>query len=217
MTKKLTHEYVKSYIESFLGYRLLSKKYINETAKLSIQCPKGHSWDVCFASFRSGNRCAICRGTKRKTIEEAKNLFEKHGYQLLDKEYINSKHKMRLLCPKNHVCHISYRRFDEGGRCTFCSGRRKKTFEEIKTIYVNTGHILLEKEFKNTKTKMRSLCPKGHLCHMTYDRFVNSKYKCLECSGNAKKTIKDLKLKFEKHGHTLLAYKYINAYYRFLL
>lgn len=151
MYNRLTYDYVKEYIESYLGYKLLSKEYKNETTKLLIQCPKKHYWNTSFASFRSGNRCATCGGTKRKTIEQAKALFEKYNYQLLDETYINSKHKMQLLCPKNHVCYISYRRFDEGGRCTFCSGRRKKTIEEVKHIYAEAGHILLEKDFKTNK------------------------------------------------------------------
>lgn len=40
--RKLTYQEVKSYIESFIGYILLSKEYKNAQTKLKIQCPEGH-------------------------------------------------------------------------------------------------------------------------------------------------------------------------------
>ena len=42
MPKKLTYEYVKNYIESFEGYKLLSEEYKNAHIKLQLKCPEGH-------------------------------------------------------------------------------------------------------------------------------------------------------------------------------
>ncbi|MFW6377676.1 MAG: hypothetical protein ACOCZ5_03420 [bacterium] len=44
MPKKLTYEHVKSYIESFEGYKLLSEEYENNRTKLKIQCPEDHTF-----------------------------------------------------------------------------------------------------------------------------------------------------------------------------
>ena len=59
--KKLTLEYVKSFIENE-GYTLLSKEYLNAAIKLTLLCPNGHIYKVTWNNFsrKNGSRCPIC-------------------------------------------------------------------------------------------------------------------------------------------------------------
>lgn len=73
--KRLTLEYIKEYVESF-EYKLLSNEYINDASKIILECPKGHIYNTCtFASFRSGNRCPICRESRGE--KEVKRILDK--------------------------------------------------------------------------------------------------------------------------------------------
>lgn len=57
-------EEVSHYIED-RGYKLISKEYINNRSKITLQCPEGHIYETNYHSFRDnggvqGNRCPIC-------------------------------------------------------------------------------------------------------------------------------------------------------------
>jgi hypothetical protein len=109
-----------SYITSSFkneGYTLLSKKeeYINEKSKLYIKCSKGHEFKSTFSFWKRGNRCPICNFNSRKlTYEFVKEQFEKEGYILLSKEYINNSQKLKYLCPKGHIHFITYAGWSSG-------------------------------------------------------------------------------------------------------
>ena len=81
------------------GYTLLTKNYINNKQKLEYLCPKGHKYSITFHNWLHGNRCAVCVGLAKKTIEEVRNSFEEEGYILLTNKYLNSKQKLEYVCP----------------------------------------------------------------------------------------------------------------------
>jgi hypothetical protein len=57
--QKYTIEEVSLYMDS-LGFKLLSKKYINNKEKLFIQCPEGHIFESTFTHFKNSHSCKIC-------------------------------------------------------------------------------------------------------------------------------------------------------------
>lgn len=68
-SRKLIHEF--DVIEHLAteGYKLLSE-YKNSSAKIEIQCNKGHRYSSTYIQFKSGNRCARCNISKgEKRIE----------------------------------------------------------------------------------------------------------------------------------------------------
>ena len=71
--KRFTYDYIKSYIESFEGYELLSTEYINASKKLQILCPKGHEFACSYNKFKQGQRCPICQESKG---ESSRQYFE---------------------------------------------------------------------------------------------------------------------------------------------
>jgi len=82
--KKLTYEYVKSYIEKE-GYQLLSKKYKNNSTELLLKCPEGHGYKVKFYSFKQGCRCPICWNESKssKDEKELQDYIETLGYNII--------------------------------------------------------------------------------------------------------------------------------------
>jgi hypothetical protein len=48
------------------GYTLIShhSSYQNRFTKITVKCPKGHTYDTSWTNFRTGSRCAICNTYK---------------------------------------------------------------------------------------------------------------------------------------------------------
>lgn len=198
---KLTLEQVR---ESFNkeDYTLLSKRYVNVYSKLEYRCPKGHEHAITWSGWKKGNRCLTCAGQIKPSLEFVIETFEKEGYTLLSKEYINSKTKLNYICPDNHKHSVSWCHWQEGIRCPTCAS--------IKTsIRISgAGHsnwkggisyepycpIWQDKEYKND-IKLRDgnkclnpTCNKKddrlHIHHIDYDKKNCSPYNLITLCGS---------------------------------
>lgn len=80
----------------------------------------------------------------------------------------------------------------------------------------NSDYIMIS-NYIDSKTKINYICPNGHRHHITWNNW-NKGARCPSCAGNAKPTIKFVKVEFSKEGYILLSVEYINAnsalYYR---
>ena len=56
---RLTIDHIKRNAEE-IGYKLLSKEYINSGEKLKFECDKGHKFMMCWDSFKQKHRCPLC-------------------------------------------------------------------------------------------------------------------------------------------------------------
>lgn len=121
MSKKLTIEEVKNYIESF-GYKLHSIKYKGSHKKLEIECIKGHTYKhSCWHSFKRGQRCPKCAGNKKLTYEFVKEYIESFSYSLLSEEYINAHQKLEIRCDRGHIYFVAFNSFKNiNQRCPEC-------------------------------------------------------------------------------------------------
>lgn len=103
------------------NYILLSKEYINNTAKLEYICSEGHKGNIAWTSWLSGSRCKYCAKNVRHTIEFVRSEFEKEGYKLLSEYYVNQKQKLKYICPFGHTHEITWTDWHNGGyRCPSC-------------------------------------------------------------------------------------------------
>ena len=100
MSKKLTVEQVRNFIEieSESGCKLKSEEYINNNTKLNMVCKCGQPFEKEYGNFKFGNQrlCNACAKEQnlikqRFTIEQVREILLKYGFELLSKEYINSK------------------------------------------------------------------------------------------------------------------------------
>ena len=181
MTKRFTYEEVKEYIESF-GYELLSTGYKNNHTKLKIKCPKGHECEMCFKSFKKGNRCFYCHGKIKYEYEDVKRHIESFGYKLLSDEYINFGEKMRIMCTNGHEFLMDFRHFKRGQRCSKCGGTEKYTIEEVKKYIEINNYKLLSDKYINNKKKLKIKCSNNHIFEMSFDCFKNKEHRCPICN-----------------------------------
>lgn len=95
---KLTHEYVKEYIESF-GWTLEST-YEAAWVTMKMKCPKGHQSDKSYNNFRNGQRCAECL---RISVDSAYLYLDSVDIVMLNKEeFITGKSKLNLQCKRDN-------------------------------------------------------------------------------------------------------------------
>ena len=81
--QKKTIDEVKEYMSQF-DYVLLSKTYKNSFTKLSVQCPKGHIYEVKWNNFKSGKRCPVC--IRSKAEESIESILKVLGVRFI-REY----------------------------------------------------------------------------------------------------------------------------------
>jgi hypothetical protein len=117
--ERKTIEYVKSSFEKE-GWQLLDTEYTNSRVPLRVICPNGHETKKAWSDFQQGQRCIICAGLERKTIEWVRSAFESKGWQLLDTGYTNSFAPLRVICPNGHETKKNWADFNSGYGCNIC-------------------------------------------------------------------------------------------------
>jgi hypothetical protein len=195
------------------GFELLTKVYINSRAKLEYICPNGHRHSISYVAWKRGQRCAICAGIKKLTIEFIKSEFEKEGWICTSTEYINSHSKLNYICPNGHHGSIVWSNWQQGKRCPQCSGNVKKTIEFIRTILAKEGYTVLSTEYINAHSKLLVECPKGHRYYVTWNNWRNGK-RCPSCTSSVskwelevKEYIKGLGVSFVPNSQDILTNK----------
>jgi len=156
---------------------------------------------------------------KKLTYGFVKKSFEKEGYELLSKEYINSYTKLEYICPRGHKYNISWGNWSQGRRCPYCSKYRNRyTIEFIRSEFAKENYTLLSKEYKNAHQKLEYICPNGHRHSISWSNW-NSKLKKHRCSICSRKKVANsqrldmdyIRKSFEKEEYKLLTTEYINS------
>ena len=88
---------------------------------------------------------------------------------------------------------------------------KKLTYEYIKEYIEIHKYKLLSTEYKNSKTKLKLLCPEGHIYKVLFYHFKIYKCRCSECSIFKKKTIEDIKENALLDGTICTSDFYINS------
>jgi len=178
--KKLKYCDVKKYIENF-GYKLVSENYENSHSKLNLICNIGHDVKMNFNNFQQGQRCSMCVGVKKHTYKNIKEYIESFGYRLISKKYHYNKTKLKIICSDGHGFYMTYNNFQRGHRCPVCAGNKKCSYSQVKQYIEEFGYQLVSNEYRNNKTKLDLVCPKGHFFETKYGSFRNGR-RCPECA-----------------------------------
>lgn len=210
MRRKITIEFIRFKFEE-KGWTLISTVYINSTTKLDYICPKGHTGSMTWNNWRSGHDCLTCSGNKKYTIEFIKSEFEKKGWTLVSKKYINNRTPLKYICPKGHPGSIAWGSWLRGIGCAVCAGVKKLTIEFVRSEFEKEGWICISKEYINSWSKLEYICPEGHHGSITWINWSQGNG-CPICSGVKKYTIEFVKSEFEKKGWVCTSEKYTNIH-----
>jgi len=138
------------------------------------------------------------------SYEYVYDYFKSFGYELLEKEYINSNTKMKFICPKGHSHEIAYGKFQSGRRCAICSNRKKIEVDDVIENLNKDGYSLIE-GFVNTNSKVSLRCPNGHIWNVSYRAYLEGR-RCTKCFGR----YRGENLKFTKWNYDLVT-EFINS------
>lgn len=147
---------------------------------------------------------------KKLTIEEARDRYRLAGLTLLESEYVGNHVPMKYMCSKGHISKVALAAVGKRGHCCKCrSDKRKHTIDYVREEMKKYEYTLLSTEYKNSKTKLKCICPRKHKVEVCWGDF-KQKYWCIECAGTKKKTIEEVREFFESVNYTLLTTEYKN-------
>lgn len=190
MSNKLTQEEVEK-IFSDQGCTF-NDVYTNFNKSYNFICSCENDATAYIVNFKRGTRCKECSSKKMKIgksnhrldYDEVKNYIESVNYKLLSEKYTSSKDYLELLCPNEHIYRVKFSAFKYSGhRCgECCTNNQKKEYENVKnTIESVPGYILKSTEYKNIKSKLVVMCPKGHEYTVSFYSFGTLGSRCAEC------------------------------------
>lgn len=84
---------------------------------------------------------------------------------------------------------------------------KKLTIEFIRSEFEKEGYTLLTKTYKNSRQKLKYICPRGHKHVMDWSHWRLG-VRCPYCYGNIKLTIEFIRAEFAKEGYILLTTVY---------
>lgn len=179
---KLTLEYVKQQFANE-GYCLNSKEYINNSTKLSVTCPIGHTYEVTYGNFQRGRRCPHCSGIAKHTYEFVKTYIESFNYKLLSDCYLGNHKHLEVECDKGHQYRVTFAHFQTGKRCPYCQGVAKYTIENIKAFCESIDYTYISGTLKDVNSKLIFSCDNDHIFKTSF-RSLLVGHRCPVCNNS---------------------------------
>jgi hypothetical protein len=179
MPKALTVEIINNRINSE-GY--VCTAYDKKTKKFKYICPKNHKGSMRMDHWSRGVRCSKCAGNRKLSLNYIKSKFEKENYQVLSTSYNNSHTPLEIICNKGHRGNITWDNWNLGHRCLECSGKKKKTYNDVTKNLRKEGYTLKTSVYISNKKLLECVCTNGHIYKVSYDNWKNKGVRCPKCS-----------------------------------
>lgn len=215
--KRISYEEVNnSFAEN--GCILLSKEYKNSKQKLEFKCKCENIDYKAYKEFKKHPYCSNCNPYKL-TINDVENLVINANCELISTEYYNNREKLKFKCHCGEYFEKSLDSFRNHPQCKKCGYeiQAKKTscsYEEVYEIFLNGNCLLLEKEYKNNRQKLKYLCECGDVSYVTLHAFKQGT-RCKNCGftklANANRhSYEYIKSVFESRNCILISTDYKN-------
>lgn len=165
------------------GYQVVGK-YVNSRIKIEMRCPESHVVEITPDNFKKGTNCAKCM--ELCPIKAKEDLYSQaalRGYQVLG-EYVNSRTKIQMQCPNQHLIEIEPDTFKRGTGCAKCVGHCPIQAREDFYITATERNCRVIGTYINTSTKIQMRCPQSHLMEITPNNFKLGQ-NCSICYGNS--------------------------------
>lgn len=130
--------------------------------------------------------------TRRKTYKEVKLIVESLGFEMISKEYVNSKTPFDIKCRKGHVEPICLNNLQIRKRCPKCSiisrNNAKRVPQDIVKSMVESEGYTLHNIIEGTNCEPKRLivqCPNGHdKYNVMYQNFAKGR-RCPVCRASS--------------------------------
>lgn len=187
--KKTYHE-ISQYFKEH-GCELLVNQYLNAHVKMKYRCSCGQISYINYNNFRSGKRCGCGRdGLNRLTKTEIKREVESLGFKFVSTNFVNKEHVVKVICKCELEREVKLKNIRLSEGCLNCRNKNFAfKFQEVFKYFEEQGCKLLEKEYKNARTKLRYVCNCGEESSIVFDSFKRGN-RCKRC-GNEKNSGKN--------------------------
>ena len=128
---------------------------------------------------------------KKYNIDMVRDMFDKRGYELLEKDYKNTDTNMNYICRRHpdKVQNIKLCNFNNGKGCKLCANEKlskskRMNIDDIAKIFENKNLKLISNNYENSKTNLNYACNihSETIQSITYSSIRNSKLTpCKEC------------------------------------
>jgi superfamily II DNA or RNA helicase len=198
-----------------LKFNLSKVSYVDSKTKVIIIDDDGFEHEMVPSNMFKKISLTIESAVNKNNyfIHKAKLIHgDKYGYSLIN--YVNSKTKIKIICPEHGEFEQNPSDHLNGKNCNKCSGKGK-TNEEIirdfKSVHGDKYDYSLVK-YKNGETKIKIICPEhGEFKQRAVDHMSGSA--CKKCSGVYRPTTEefiDIALKIHGDEYDYSKVNYIN-------
>ncbi len=118
--------------------------------------------------------------SRRLIYKDVLKAFIKHGWVLVETNYINNSTPMKCICPNNHETTKTWNNFSKDRGCKYCANRNKVDINKAKILFNKYNWKVLSKECVDGRDKLECICDKGHALSMCYNQFQQGN-RCKKC------------------------------------
>jgi hypothetical protein len=140
---------------------------------------------------------------------KAKESAKARGGELLDKVYLNARHKMKWQCKSKHIWEAAY--YSVVGVGSWCAQCQQESWDlkKVQAFVKKAGIKALSKVYTNMQVLMDWQCvPCGHKWRTNFNPIKRGSG-CPKCAGNMKKDISDIQAAAKAMGGVLLSKRYV--------
>lgn len=163
--------------------KLISEVYINNQTDLTFMCKCGDESTTRLDRFIRSGMCKKCKkeeydSSKRKTIEEVREIFLSDGCILITSEYFRNSQVLDFICSCGEKSKVSLLNFNRGTRCNDCANGKRSEFHrfpyaEVKEFFEKEGCKLLTDSYINNSDILNFICVCGEESSTSFANFKN--------------------------------------------
>jgi hypothetical protein len=203
---------LRSYAEQ-RGGKCLADYFPGVGVPVRWRCAKGHEWERSFHELQRWQAwCPYCSEVRPLlTLEDMQRLARERGGECLSTEYRNSAEKLRWRCARGHEWEATGRDVrNSDSWCPKCAGVARLTIADAQRAAAAQGGQCLSTDYRNSRTKLRWRCAKGHEWEAALADIANNGNWCAVCSRKAKLTIEEMRSIATERGGECLSERYVN-------
>lgn len=174
------------------GGKLLSRRYVSDSAKLRARCSAGHVFLISSSDLLQSHWCRICAIKRRAALKTApmlprlRRIAAEQGGVVVSSRYVNNFTPLRYRCARGHEWETDPSRVFKGRWCPTCAAslrreqRREAVVARLRALASRTGYTLLPPWFVGANDPIFLRCSRGHVWQTSCASFEDG-VRCSTC------------------------------------